>query len=85
MTACEELTGDKEEDASCKCLVKPVEGGVVDEGHDANHNANETSQQGKDHEGPGGIPVCCEPEQDRPDLINADFRSMFILCYTFSL
>ena len=55
----EELTGDEEEDAGRKCLVKPVKGGVVDEGHNADHNADETSQQGKNHEGPGGIPVGC--------------------------
>lgn len=52
-----ELTGDEEEDASCKCLVKAVKGGVVDEGHDANHDADKTSQQGENHEGPSGIPV----------------------------
>lgn len=39
----------------------------MDEGHDANNNANETSQQGKNHKGPGGIPVCCgvEVEDDQ--------------------
>lgn len=31
----------------------------MDEGHDADHDADETSQQGEDHEGPGGIPVGC--------------------------
>lgn len=55
----EELTGDEEEDAGCKCLIKPIKGGVADEGHDTDHNAKETSQQGKNHEGPGGIPVSC--------------------------
>lgn len=59
MAAGEELTGDEEEDPGCKCFVKPIKGGVVYEGHDTNHNANETSQQGKNHEGPGGIPVSC--------------------------
>lgn len=59
-----ELTRNEEEDASCKCLVKPIEGGVVDEGHDADDDANETSQQGKNHEGPSGIPVCCGDEGD---------------------
>lgn len=61
----EELTGDEEEDAGCKSLVKPVKGGVVDEGHDADHDANETSQQGEDHEGPGGIPVGCGWEETK--------------------
>lgn len=55
----EELTGDEEEDAGCKCLIKPIKGGVADEGHDTDHNAKETSQQGKNHEGPGGVPVSC--------------------------
>lgn len=53
------LTGNKEEDASCKCLIKTIKGGVVDEGHNTNDNANETGQQGQNHEGPGGIPVSC--------------------------
>lgn len=55
----EERTGEEEEDAGCKCLVNPVKGGGADEGHSADHNANETSQQGKNHEGPSGIPVRC--------------------------
>lgn len=59
MAVSEGLTGDEEQDPCCECLVKPIKGGVVDEGHDTNHNADETSQQGKDHEGPGGIPVRC--------------------------
>ena len=63
--AAEVLTGDEEEDAGCKCLVKPVKGGVVDEGHDADHDANETGQQGENHEGPGGVPVCCGTEETR--------------------
>lgn len=58
----ERLTGDEEEDASCKCLVKAVKGGVVNEGHDTNDNANEASQQGKNHEGPSGIPISCGQE-----------------------
>lgn len=53
------LTGYEEEDAGCEGLVKPVERGVVDEGHDADDDADETSQEGEDHEGPGGIPVGC--------------------------
>lgn len=53
------LTGNEEEDAGCEGLVKPVEGGVVDEGHDADDDADETSQEGEDHEGPGGVPVGC--------------------------
>lgn len=53
------LTGNEEEYAGCKGLVKPVEGGVVDEGHDADDDADETSQEGEDHEGPGGVPVGC--------------------------
>lgn len=53
------LTGDEEEDAGRKRLVKTIKGGVVDEGHDANHDADETSQEGQNHEGPGGVPVCC--------------------------
>lgn len=56
---CGELTGDEEEDPGCKGLVKAIKGGVVDEGHDTNHNADETSQQRKNHEGPGGVPVGC--------------------------
>lgn len=53
------LTGDEEEDAGSEGLVKAVEGGVVDECHDADDDANETGQQGEDHEGPGGVPVGC--------------------------
>lgn len=55
----EQLAGDEEEDPGCKRLVKPVEGRVVDEGHDADHDADETSQQGENHEGPSGVPVRC--------------------------
>lgn len=53
------LTGNEEEDAGCEGLVKPVEGGVVDEGHDADDDADETRQEGEDHEGPGGVPIGC--------------------------
>lgn len=53
------LTGYEEEDAGCEGLVKPVEGGVVDEGHDADDDADETRQEGEDHEGPGGVPIGC--------------------------
>lgn len=59
------FTGDEEEDAGCKRLVKPVEGGVVDEGHDADHDADEASQQGENHEGPGCVPVRCGRESRR--------------------
>lgn len=31
----------------------------MDEGHDADDDADETSQEGEDHEGPGGVPVGC--------------------------
>lgn len=54
---CQLLTGDEEEDPGCKGLVEAVKGGVVDEGHDADQDAEETGQQGQDHEGPGGVPV----------------------------
>lgn len=29
----------------------------MDEGHDADDNSDETSQEGEDHEGSGGVPV----------------------------
>lgn len=53
------LTGNEEEDAGSEGLVKPIKGGVVDEGHDADDDADETSQEGEDHKGPGGVPVGC--------------------------
>ena len=53
----ETLTGDEEEDAGSKCLVKPTEGGGAYESHDADHDAKEAGQQGEDHEGTSGIPV----------------------------
>lgn len=53
------LTGDEEEDAGSEGLVKAVKGRIVDEGHDANDDADEARQQGQDHESPRGIPVCC--------------------------
>lgn len=31
----------------------------MDEGHDADDDADETSQEGEDHEGTGGVPVGC--------------------------
>lgn len=31
----------------------------MNEGHDADHDADETGQQGEDHEGPSGVPVSC--------------------------
>ena len=30
----------------------------MDESHDANDDTNEASQQGQNHEGAGGVPVC---------------------------
>lgn len=63
----EKLTGDEEEDARSKRLVKAVEGGVVDKCHDADDDANETSQQGENHEGPGGIPVGCGVTAEKPE------------------
>lgn len=51
------LTRNEEEDASSEGLVKAIKGGVVDEGHDADDNSDETSQEGEDHEGSGGVPV----------------------------
>lgn len=61
------LTGDEEEDARSKRLVKAVEGGVVDKCHDADDDANETSQQGENHKGPGGIPVGCGVTAQKPE------------------
>lgn len=40
----------------------------MDEGHDADDDANETSQQGKNHKGPGGIPVRCGVKVDEESL-----------------
>lgn len=31
----------------------------MNEGHDADHDADETGQQREDHEGPSGVPVSC--------------------------
>lgn len=50
-----ELTRDEEQYACCKGFVKPVKGGVMDEGHDAYDDANETGQKREDHEGAGGV------------------------------
>lgn len=50
----------------------------MDEGHDADDDANETSQQGKNHEGPSGIPVCCGDEGDEV------LRTEYIVSMTIS-
>lgn len=50
-----ELTWDEKQYACSKGFVKPVKGGVMDECHDANDDANETGQKREDHEGTGGI------------------------------
>lgn len=50
-----ELTWDEKQYACSKGFVKPVEGGIMDEGHNANDDANETGQKREDHEGTGGV------------------------------
>lgn len=50
-----ELTWDEKQYACSKGFVKPVEGGVMDEGHNANDDANEAGQKREDHEGTGGV------------------------------
>lgn len=39
------------------------------EGHDADDDAYEASQQGEDHEGTGGVQVCCEGKGQRSDAV----------------
>lgn len=51
----EELTWDEKQDARSKGFIKSVKGGVMNEGHDANDDADETSQKRQDHEGAGGV------------------------------
>lgn len=50
-----ELTWNEKQHACSEGFVEPIEWGVVDEGHDAKDDGNETSQKGEDHEGTGGI------------------------------
>lgn len=50
-----QLTWDEKQYARSKGFVKPVKGGVMDECHDANDDANETGQKREDHEGTRGI------------------------------
>lgn len=50
-----QLTGDEKQNACSEGLVKAVEGGVMDEGHDADDDANEAGQEREDHQGSGGI------------------------------
>lgn len=40
-----ELTWNEKQYACSKGFVKPVKGGVMDEGHNANDDANETGQK----------------------------------------
>lgn len=49
------LTWDEKQYACSEGLVKPVKGGVMDERHDADDDANEAGQKREDHEGSGGI------------------------------
>lgn len=49
------LTGDEKQYACSEGLVKAVKGGVMDECHDADDDANEAGQKREDHEGSGGI------------------------------
>lgn len=49
------LTWDEKQYACSKGFVKPVEGGVMDEGHYADDDADEAGQKREDHEGTGGI------------------------------
>ncbi len=51
----DELTWDEKQYACSKGFVKPVEGGVMDEGHNTNDDADETGQKREDHESAGGI------------------------------
>lgn len=54
----------------------------MDEGHDADDNANETSQQGQNHEGPSGIPICCGDKGD--EVLRTEYiLSMTINKYKF--
>lgn len=50
-----ELTWDEKQYACSKGFVKPVEGGVMDERHNANDDTNEAGQKREDHEGTGGV------------------------------
>lgn len=50
-----QLTWDEKQNACSEGFVKPVEGRVVDEGHDADDDTNETGQKREDHEGTGGV------------------------------
>lgn len=51
----DELTWDEKQNACSKGFVKPIKGWVMDEGHDANDDSNETGQKRKNHEGTCGI------------------------------
>lgn len=51
----EDLTWNEEQYTCSKGFVESVKGGVMDEGHDANDDANKTSQKRQDHEGAGGV------------------------------
>ncbi len=55
-----QLTWDEEQNACSKGFIKPLEGWVVDEGHNSDDDANEAGQQRQDHECSRGIPVCCK-------------------------
>lgn len=50
-----ELTWDEKQYACSKGFVKPVKGGVMDECHYANDDANEAGQKRENNEGAGGI------------------------------
>lgn len=50
-----ELTWNEKQYACSKGFVKPVEGGVMDEGHNANDDTDEAGQKRQDHKGTGGV------------------------------
>ena len=57
---CGSLTGGEKHDACREGPGEAGEGGLLSEGHDAHDDARGGTEGGQDHEGPGGIPVCCK-------------------------
>ena len=53
------LTGGEKHDARREGPGEAGESGLLSERHDADDDARGGTQGGQDHEGPGGIPVCC--------------------------
>lgn len=57
---CGSLTGGEKHDACREGPGEAGEAGLLSEGHDAHDDAGGGTEGRQDHEGPGGIPVCCK-------------------------